>query len=102
MNNIQELITKLVLLSNPRTHDAIDAVLKGNTVVNVSDILNHRSFCNNVAFLISTNLLPCDSMDEKNKILDLCNKEINACDEALQHCQKKMIEDWCMSQITKK
>ncbi|MBQ3677228.1 MAG: hypothetical protein II926_07710 [Bacteroidales bacterium] len=102
MNNIQELITKLVLLSNPRTHDATDAVLKGNTVVNVSDILNHRSLCVNVKFLVSTDLLLCNSLDEKKQILSICDKEIEACDMSLRQIRHETIVDWCLAQITQK
>lgn len=101
MNNIQELVSKLILLSNPATHDAVDALSKKKTANDVANILNHRALCSNIQSLIAFNILPCASIEEKNNMILQCQNEINACDKVLGNTMQKAIFDYFMSQITK-
>jgi len=101
MNNIQELVSKLMLLSNPATHDTADALSKMKTANDVANILNHRAMCVNMQSLILCNILPCASVEEKERMLLQCQNEINACDKVLRNTMQKAIFDFFMSQITK-
>ena len=101
MTNIPELVSKLMLLSNPASHDAADMHSKVLTANDIAQLLNHRGNCVNIQSLIACNILPCASPEEKANMLLQCQNEINACDNVLCSTMQKAIFDYCMSQITK-
>ena len=91
MNEIREILAKLLLLQNSETHDAAEIVNRIKTSKDVGFILDFRARCLNAYFLIANNIVKCKSETEKASWISQCDFLVNECDKALAGNKKQFL-----------
>lgn len=97
MNEIQELLAKLLLLQKDETRDLTELASRIKTSMDAGSVLDFRARCSNVAFLLASNKIPCQSSNEKESWLSQCNYIIEACDQSLQALSQETVVEWLQS-----
>ncbi len=101
MNEIQELLAKLLLLQNNETRNLTELGSRIKTSMDAGSVLDFRARCLNAKFLLESNIVRCRSNIENNTWVSQCNYLINACQLTLLKFSQETIVEWLQSSYFK-
>ena len=84
-----ELAAKLILLKNDGIRDIVSNVSKVNTLVHVGQLCNQIESYQRIASFASW----CPPSNDRDKILELCNHEVNDCYNELGRLMRESLKD---------
>lgn len=99
MNDFIEYLIKANLLLDSRTREITENLSRLKSATDAYSILQYRAYCCNLLQLLNSNIFTFLSIDEKHKLLIICQNEISQCDAAMLHLQGKVILDALLSQL---
>lgn len=104
MNNINllECIGKFFIFQNDDLRHAYNTASRSRTIGIANNLISQREYWQNLAASLSANMMSYMSLEERYRLLRLCNYHIHRCNAALQQLLGDTIKDEIIAELAQR